>query len=268
MALGAVLTMWIIFQALTNQPPHIAIPIAMIFGALGGALWGLVPGILKGIIGTNEIITTLMMNFIAYTIIDYLIYGPWRSPRAYNFPFTDPVPPNTQLPVIGDTRFSPIGFVIFIFTTLLMYFIVKRTRLGFEIRAFGANPEAAYASGMSFAKIAILGMFLSGLMAGIAGSIQLLAVHHYLGPKPWNITEGLGYTAILAAWLACLNPLAIILSSFLLGGLVNGSFNLRAALNQPAGVVDLMTSTMLLSLISAEFLLNYSIKVRISRGVS
>ncbi|RLG85698.1 MAG: hypothetical protein DRO15_07190 [Thermoprotei archaeon] len=268
MAVGAVLTAWAALFLVPNYPPPIAIAISIIFGALGGALWGIIPGILKGLIGTNEIITTLMMNFIAYTIIDYLIYGPWRSPKAYNFPFTNPVPKNTQLLVIGDSRFSPMAFVIFIVMVIVSFIILNKTKLGFELRTFGANPKAAYASGMSFAKVVILGMFLSGMLAGIAGSIQLLAVHHYLGPKPWNVTEGLGYTAILAAWLAGLNPLAVLPTAFLLGGLVNGSFNLRAALNQPAGIVDLMTSTLLLSIISAEFFLNYSIKLRIPRGVS
>ena len=168
MAMGAVFTAWAALFLVSQYPPPIAIAISILFGALGGALWGLIPGILKGIIGINEIITTLMMNFIAYTIIDYLIYGPWRSPKAYNFPFTNPVPKNIQLLVVGDTRFSPMGFVIFIIMVVISFIILNKTKLGFELRAFGANPRAAYASGMSFAKVAILGMFLSGMLAGIA----------------------------------------------------------------------------------------------------
>ncbi len=261
MVLGAVLCAWIA-QTMCPMPSPLAITIALLFGAIGGAIWGLIPGLLKGFLGANEIITTLMMNFIAYSLVEYLIYGPWRSPTSYNFPFTNPVPDFVKLPVIGDTRFSPAGLAIFLVLAVCTYILIFRTKFGFEVRAFGLNPDAAHASGMSFKKVAIVGMTLSGLIAGIAGAIQLLAVHHYFGPKPWNVTEGLGYTAILAAWLGGLNPLAVIATSFLLGALVNGSFNLRALLNQPSGVVDLMVSTILLSIVSAEFFLNYRIKLR------
>lgn len=262
MAVGAIFTAWVAYSLSYLESPA-SIITALLAGVLGGLLWGLIPGILKGFFNVNEVLTTLMLNFIAYSLTDYLIYGPWRSPKVYGFPLTEPIPKSFTLPSYDGIPL--INSVILIFLIIAMQFIIKKSVIGYQIRAYGANPVAAYSSGISLLKIAVVCLAISGALAGLAGSLQLLSIHGRLGPKSWSVTEGLGYTAIVSAWLARLEPWAILPSALLLGALVNGGLTIKAVLGQPEGIVNIMNGIILLSIIAADFFINYKLIIRVSR---
>jgi len=258
MAVGAVFTAWAAYTLSLGSPTSVVV--ALLVGVLGGIIWGLLPATLKALLNVNEVLTTLMMNFIAYSLVDYLIYGPWRSPKSYGFPLTEPIPTVFTIPTYDGV--PVINFLIFTLVVFLTYVVTKMSKLGFQIRAYGLNPSAAYASGMSFFKVVLLSFMISGALAGLAGALQLLSIHHRLGPKSWSVTEGLGYTAIVAAWISRLEPLAVIPVSLLMGALVNGGLAIKAVLGQSEGVVNLMNGMILLSIVAAEFFINYRLVIR------
>ncbi|MEM0453711.1 MAG: ABC transporter permease [Sulfolobales archaeon] len=262
MAIGAIFAAWVAYTLGYLESP-LSIVLALLVGLVGGLIWGLIPGILKGLLNVNEVLTTLMLNFIAYSLTDYLIYGPWRSPKAYGFPLTEPIP---QAYVIPSYEGIPIiNVLIMLFSVIFVHVVIKKSVFGYQIRAYGLNPTAANSAGISFFKIALLCLALSGAFAGLAGSLQLLSVHNRLGPKSWSVSEGLGYTAIVSAWLARLEPWAILPSAILLGALINGGLTIKAVLGQPEGIVNIMNGVILLSIIAAEFFINYKFIIRVRK---
>ncbi len=262
MAVGAILAAGAAYTFRDLGSPY-SVMVALAAGVLGGLLWGLAPGLLKGLLNVNEVLTTLMFNFVAYSLTDYLIYGPWRSPKAYGFPLTEPIPESFKIPSYGGV--PVINLLVLILSTLAMHFIIRKSVVGYQVRAYGLNPMAAYSAGMSFFKVALLCLTISGALAGLAGALQLTSVHTRLGPKSWSVTEGLGYTAIVSAWLARLEPLAILPSALLLGALVNGGLTIKAVLGQPEGIVNVMNGLLLLSIITAEFFINHKLVFRVGK---
>lgn len=262
MAVGAIFAAWTAYTFNYIEPPT-SIVIALLAGALGGLLWALIPGILKGLLNVNEVLTTLMFNFVAYSLTDYLIYGPWRSPKAYGFPLTEPIPKSYAiLPIDG---MPVINISTFILSVFLMYVIIKKSVFGYQVRAYGSNPTAAKSAGISFLKVALLCLAISGAFAGLAGALQLTSVHNRLGPKSWSVTEGLGYTAIVSAWLARLEPWFVLPSAILLGALINGGLTIKAVLGQPEGVVNIMNGVILLSIIAADFFINHRFVIKVRK---
>ncbi len=262
MAVGVIFAAWTAYSLIDLESPY-SIVVALLAGTFGGLLWGLIPGLLKGLLNVNEVLITLMLNFTAYSLTDYLIYGPWRSPKAYGFPLTEPIPKSFMMPSYDGIHLT--NLIIFVLLTVVMNTVIKKTVLGYQIRAYGLNPTAAYSAGISFLKVALLCLAISGALAGLAGSLQLIAVHGRLGPKSWSVTEGLGYTAIVSAWLARLEPWAVLPSALLLGALVNGGLTIKAVLGQPEGIVSIMNGIILLSIISAEFFINYRLVIKVGR---
>lgn len=257
--LGAIFTAGVAYT-LTSLSKPISVIVALFAGALGGALWGLIPGLLRGFLRVNEVLTTLMLNFIAYSLTDYLIYGPWRSPKAYNFPFTEPL---TDAFIIYTLAGIPLtGMLLLLLMVVTTYILLNYSRLGYEVRAYGYNPAATYAAGIDPRKVVLSALVLSGALAGLAGALQLMTYHLRLGPKPWSISEGLGYTSIIAAWLSRLEPIASIPASLLLAMLINGGLTIKASLGQPEGIVNVMNGVILLAIAASEFTTNYRVVIR------
>ncbi len=260
LVLGSIFVAWVAYSFASLEKP-ISIVMALLAGVLGGVMWALIPGVLKGFLNVNEVLTTLMLNFVAYSLTDYLIYGPWRSPKSFNFPLTEPLNESYIIPTYMGV--SIIGIAIMISLIVIINVIIKYTSIGYEIRAYGYNPAAAYAAGISPRKVALLTFILSGALAGLAGALQLTTVHYRLGPKPWSVSESLGYTSIIAAWLSRLEPLAILPASMLLAMLINGGLNIKASLGQPEGIVNLMNGIILITLVATEFVLNYRVVIKL-----
>jgi len=244
----------------SGLPGPLLLPAMLLGGFLAGAAWGLVPAILKARLGINDVITTLMLNYVAISIVEWLIHDPWKGPTMRGFAYTDKFPAAAILPTIAGTRIHWPTLLIGLVAAILLFLIVKRTRVGFEIRVAGENPHAARFSGISQTKVTLFAMMISGGLAGIAGVGEVAGIHHML-LAPNNISLGYGYTAIIVAWLARRNPLAVILTSFLFGVIMRGGDVIKVSLGLPFQLVNVFNGLILFFLIGSEILMRYRIRV-------
>ncbi len=256
--IGAVCATWVALYALPDAPKALLLPCMFAAGFLGGAIWGLIPGILKAKLRANETITSLMMVYIASELVNYLVYGPWKGADEWGFPYSSKFPTAAQLPRLLNTRIHYPTLVLALLFAVLVYVLVMRTRLGYEIRVTGENPEAARYAGMSYFKTVLLVMLISGGLAGLAGVGEVAGIHHRLR-YPQGISPGYGFTAIIVAWLGRLNPLAIILTSLLFGGLLVGGDAIQVALGLPMATINIFNGVILLFVLGGELLTRYKI---------
>lgn len=242
-----------------NTSPWIFLPTMMVAGVVAGALWGFIPGFLKAKFGVNEIITTLMMNYIAFFWNDFFIYGSW-SDRG--FQLTPTYPSNAWLPRLSDyaaqiPQFAGLtihlGLLFGLIATVVVWYLLTRTRWGYEIRLIGDNPNAARYAGIDIVRNTVLVMMVSGGLAGLAGMAEAAGVVHRLQER---ISPGYGFTAIIVAWLAKLNPWALIPVAILFGGLLIGSREI-----QPSGLARMLQGIVLFALIGSEVLNRYRIRI-------
>lgn len=242
-----------------DTSPWIFIPVMMLVGMLAGALWGFVPGFLKARYNVNEIITTLMMNYIAVAWNNFWIFAVWTEG---GFQMSRMFPRTAWLPRLADyAKEVPIfrgltthlGLVFGLVAAVVVWFILYRSRWGYEIRLIGDNPRAAKYAGINIARNTILVMMLSGALAGLAGAAEITGVVHRL---QGSISPGYGFTGIIIAWLAKLNPFAVILVSILFGALILAGREI-----QPSGIPKLIQGIILVSLIASDFLLRYNIRI-------
>jgi simple sugar transport system permease protein len=237
--------------------------VTALFGMIFGAAWGFIPGFLKARYNVNEIISTLMMNYIAIEWNNYFIYGVWSES---GFQMSRMFQRNAWLPRLSDFAkqmkfFSGLtthmGLVFAITAAIVLWVILSKSRWGYEIRLIGDNPRAAEYAGISIKKNIVLVMMVSGALAGLAGSSEIMGVVHRLQGA---ISPGYGYTGIIIAWLAKLNPLAVILASVLFGALI-----LAGREVQPTGIPTLIQGVIMVALIASDFF--YRNRVRIIKQV-
>ena len=255
--MGAIFSTWV---ALTfpGWSAYALIPTMFASGLLGGALWGLLPTILKIRFRSNEVITTLMMNYIATRVLEYLVYGPWRGKEEWGFPYTSKFSPSACLPTIGTTRIHYPSLVIVLTVAVVIYIIITRTKLGFEVKIVGRSPDAARYLGVSYGKAILFVMLLSGGLAGIAGVGEVAGIHHRLRV---GISPGYGFTSIIVAWLGRLHPLSTLIVAILFGGLLVGGEMIQISLGLPFGTIQMFNGVFLLSILSGDFLLRNSISL-------
>jgi simple sugar transport system permease protein len=243
-----------------DTSPWIFIPLMMIAGMLAGAIWGFIPGYLKAKLQVNEIITTLMLNYIAIAWINFWIFAVWSEG---GFQMTHKFPDNAWLPRLLDLAeqipifrglTTHMGLLIGIGAAFVVWFIVERSRWGYEIRLIGDNPRAAEYAGINIARNTILVMMLSGALAGLGGMSEAAGVVHRLQTSP--LAAGYGFTGIIVAWLAKLNPWAVVLVSILFGALILAGREI-----QPSGIPKLIQGVILVCLIASDFLLRYRIRI-------
>jgi len=239
------------------------IPVMAIAGMAAGAVWGFIPGYLKAKFNVNEIISTLMMNYIAVAWINFWIFGVWTEG---GFQMSPKFPETAWLPRLSEYASTipffrglttHAGLLLGIIAAIVLWFIVYRSRWGYEIRLIGDNPHAAEYAGISITRNTIYVMMLSGALAGLGGMSEVSGVVHRLQTSP--IAAGYGFTGIIVAWLAKLNPLVIILVSILFGALILAGREI-----QPSGVPKMIQGIILVCLIASDFLLRY--RVRLVRG--
>ena len=205
---------------LLGVPGILHIPLALLFGMFGGFLWAAVPGLLKARFGAHEVITTIMLNYVAFQLTDFLINkGPMSDPHstAPRTPFIDPL---AQLPILVSGTRLHFGLVLAVLAVPVVWFLLERTTLGFRIRTVGLSQGAARAAGISVAWTLVMAMGISGALAGLAGADEILGVSHYM---PSAFSVGYGFDSIAVALLARSNPWAIIPSAFLFGAMRNGA---------------------------------------------
>ncbi|MCW5873182.1 MAG: ABC transporter permease [Anaerolineales bacterium] len=239
--MGAICSVYVGF-ALTGLPAFIHLPLALGAGALGGALWGFIPGLLKAKTGGHEVINTIMMNYIAFRLSEYLLRGPLQRPDTTN-PISPFIETTAQLPRFFD---SPIRFHLGFFVALAaaygVYWLLFKTRLGFELRTVGANPSAARYAGMNIVLVTVLAMSLSGALAGLAGANEVLGVNYTLAPA---FSSGYGFDSIALALIGKSHPVGVVLAALLFGFLRNGALQMQIAANVPVDIISVMQALIL-----------------------
>jgi ABC-type uncharacterized transport system permease subunit len=225
-----------------SQPGFVAIPVAILAGALLGAAWGFIPGALKAWTGAHEVVTTIMLNFIAGALIGYLITGPLEAP-GFSFSRTGPLG-NATFPTFFDTDIHLGVFIAFALVPVV-WWLLWRSTLGFEIRTVGANPDAARYAGMRPALLTILTMSLCGLLAGLAGAGQILGISHFMNA---SYGTSIGFDSISVALLGRAHPVGITLAALLFGAMRAGSGLMQIEAGIPVEIIDVIQATILLFL--------------------
>jgi len=219
--MGALMGTWVGLAWGEVLPVFLLIPLMFAAGFVGGALCGLIPAILKIKFSINEVISTLMLNYICAEFITMLIVGPWKGKTRFGFPGTDNLPEAAMLGVIPGSRIHYATLILAIISVVILTVVVYRTRFGYEVRVIGENPEAGRYAGIDFFKTSLMIMAISGGLAGFAGVGEVAGIHQYLG-YPASVSSGYGFTAIIVAWLAKLNPILSILSGLFFAGILVG----------------------------------------------
>ncbi len=260
-ALGAVGATWMALS-LPEAPAYLVLPAMIGMAALAGGLWGLIPAVLRQKLKTNEIIVTLMMNYIAILILDYLVYGIWKDPASFGFPMTSEFSAAAIVGKIGSSNFSWGLLHCLVLGTCLWVFL-RFTRIGFEIKAAGDNVRAAKYAGIPYDRLVMLVMIISGALAGWAGFLEASSTVNRLQP---SIMSGYGYTAIVVAWLARLNPFFIGVASFMLAGLRVGVEALQLDLQIPAAFGGIIEGLILLTVLAGGLFSQYRFVLRRGKG--
>jgi len=262
--LGAIAATGTAIFLVPNWPAIPIIAAMVVAGLIGGAAWGVIPGALRAYLGANEIITSLMLNYVAILLADYLVHGPWRDPQAFGFPGTEYLPDPAWLPRWDTTRVH-LGLVFGLVAAAVLWAMLRRTRWGYEIGVMGENPRAARYAGMPTKRTILLVLALSGALAGLAGMSEVAGIGHQLQR---NLSPGYGYTAIIVAWLGRLNPIGIVLVAFLLATLLVGGDQLQISMGLPAAIGPMLQGTILFFLLGGEALTRYRIVLSPSRDSS
>ena len=240
--------------------------VMVLAGAASGAFWALIPGLLRAFLKTNEIITSLMLNYVAALIIDYLIFDShsyWRANKGFEasvFPQGKPLPTAASWPTTSISgAVVPLGFLIAILAAIVIWVLYSRTRFGFEVKVIGDSSRAARYAGMRTSRKIVAVMCISGAIAGIGGASQDGDFRHLLDPRGL-VASGYGYSGIVVAALGRYNPFAAVLVAFLLGGLQTAGYTLQGA-DFPAGLVGVMQGLILFSALGGELLVRYRVRV-------
>ena len=228
--------------AIHGLPAIIHVPLALLCGALGGAIWGFVPGFLKAKTGAHEVITTIMMNYIAFRFSDWVLKGPMADPTEYT-PKSPWILESAQLPKLFDTpiRFH-IGFFVALLMAVLVYLFLFKTKWGFELRMVGSNQNAARYAGIKITVSTVVAMVLSGALAGLAGANEVLGINHRLSPA---FSSGYGFDSIALALLGKSHPFGVILSALLFGFLRNGARSMQLTVGVPIDIVSILQAVIL-----------------------
>lgn len=236
-------------------PSAAALPLMLAAGFLAGGLWALLAGVLRAKLDVNEILTTLMLNYVAIFWLEHLYFGPWRDPMGMGFPGTAMLPENAWFPRLPGTRIHP-GIALALAAAVLCQVALSRTRWGFEIRVIGESPKAARYAGMRIGRTILWVMFLSGGLAGLAGMAEVSGIHYRLQQ---GLAVGYGYTGIIVAWLSRLHPVGIILTGFLIAGLLVGGDQLQTVMHLPSAVGLVLEGTLLFFVLGSDVFSRYRV---------
>lgn len=219
-----------------DLPGYVLLPLVLIMGFIGGGLWAVIPGLLKTWLNTNEVVVTIMLNYIALGITSMLVTGPMKEASG-NFPQTDMIAEAAMLPRIMPPTRLHVGVILAVLLAILMTLILYRTPLGFTIRTIGANPGAAKFAGMPVNRTIVLAMLLSGGAAGLGGAVEIAGL---AGRLFAHISPGYGYDGIAVSLIVQNNPLATILSGFLFGALRAGSEIMQIKAGIPSVLIQII----------------------------
>jgi general nucleoside transport system permease protein len=243
-------------RAFPDLPGPLLIAGVVIGAAIGGALWGFVPGVLKARFGANEVVVTVMLNYVMLYLVSYIVGGVWRDPSSFYIQ-TSTIPTQAWLPHLLTPGRLHLGFLLALVSAVLVSFLLRRSVLGYEISAVGANPVASRYRGISVGMVVIVVMILSGAMAGLAGGLEVAGVHHRVR---LDISTGYGFAGIIVALLGQLSPSGTVLAAILFGALVNGSTAMQISAGVPVALVYAIQGLTLIFVLGASVLSRYQIR--------
>jgi general nucleoside transport system permease protein len=254
---GAIFSAYVGY-AVKGLPAIIHIPLALLAGALGGGIWGFIPGWLKAKFGGHEVINTIMMNYIAFRLSDWLLSGPMQRPDSF-VPISPTIEPSAMLPrFFQDPIRFHLGFFIALAVAWLVQWFLFKTTWGFELRTVGANPAGGRYAGMKVPRNIMLAMSLSGALCGLAGANEVLGVNHNLAMA---FSSGYGFDAIALALLGNNTPIGVVLSALLFGTLRNGATRMQVISSIPVDIISILQAV-ILALIAAPAIIRTIYRVK------
>jgi general nucleoside transport system permease protein len=255
---GAVCGSWLAVRTNGTDVGPWLLPVMLILGALGGALYALIPAVCRVYFGASEILTSLMLVYVANYGMDYLVRGPWRDPQGLNFPTTAAFDPAASVPTLfeGAGRLHA-GSVITLIVVMLATVLLGRMIMGFQIRVVGAAPKAARFSGFSTDRLVLFTFAVSGALAGLAGIIEVAGPIGHLDP---GVSSGYGFTAIIVAFLGRLNPLGILVAGLFLALTFIGGEGAQISLKVPLDLTKVFQGILLFYVLACDSLIVYRVR--------
>jgi ABC-type uncharacterized transport system permease subunit len=246
----------------THAGPWV-LPAMLILGMVGGALYALIPALCKVKFGASEILTSLMLVYVAELVLDYLVRGPWRDPHGFNFPTTADFDPNATVPVLFNGTRVHVGCLITLAVVAIAAVLLGRTIKGFEIRVVGAAPKAARFAGFNADQLTIFTFMVSGALAGLAGIIEVAGPIGHLQP---GISPGYGFTAIIVAFLGRLNPVGILIAGLFLALTFIGGEGAQISMKIPLDLTKVFQGILLFYVLACDSMIVYRIRLIRSFG--
>lgn len=234
------------------------LPLMFLSGFLLGGLWALIPAALRARFDASETLVTLMLNYVALKWISFLQYGPWKDPNANGFPKIANFSPDAIIPKVFGIH---AGWLVALVLVAILHVVLKKTKLGYEIDVLGESATTARYAGMGVTRITLVAVMLSGGLCGVAGMMQASAIEHSLSDQ---LSNGLGFTAVITTWLARLSPPVIVAVSFVFSMLIQGGSFLQSAMKIPASVASILQGIIIFFVLGSEFFVRY----RFARTVS
>ncbi len=239
------------------------LPLMAVAGILGGMIWVAVPAWLRTRFQVNEILTTLMLTYVAVNLLNYLVFGPWKSPRAFGQPQTVSFTADQSLPYIVPGTIVQLGAPIAVLIALIAWFVMSRSLFGFQIRTVGAAPFAARYAGFSANQTIWVSLLLGGALAGLAGMLEVAGPFGRMVPQ---FPTSYGFTAIIVAFLGRLHPIGILIAGIVLAVTFVGGEVAQTTIALPFPAVGIFQSMMLFFLLAGDFLVRYRVRFATGAG--
>ncbi len=262
--MGALAGSW---AALTfmDAPGYQGMVIVLLIGSLAGMLWALIPAMLRNHFNTNEILTTIMLNYIALNVLIYAVHGPLKDPDGFNFPESALFSDSVLLPVLLEGTRLHIGLVFGLLALVAVWVLLSRTFVGFQLRVIGLDASAGHFAGFLEKRLVYLSLLICGALAGLAGVSEVTGPIGQLIP---SVSPGYGYSAIIVAFLGRLHPVGILLASLLMALVYMGGEMSQIDLGLPLALSSLFQGMLLFFLLACDFLISYRLRVNHSRVAS
>ncbi|MBI3456572.1 MAG: ABC transporter permease [Candidatus Rokubacteria bacterium] len=242
----------------TQTAAWLLLPLLLLASAAAGGVWALFPGLLKARLRVDDVVTTLLMNYIMLYLVSALVDGPWRDPVS-QWPQSPEIVDAAQLPILLERSRFHFGIPLAFGCAALVWLLQSRTPLGYAIRAVGANPRAAEFGGIPTTRVVAVAAFLSGGLAGLAGAGELAGIQFHLMEA---LSPGYGYSGIVVAMLGGLHPVGVILAAFFFGTINNGAQTMSRVSGVPTYLVEVMQGVTLLTMLAALLLNDYRLRWR------